>query len=386
MRKSVYGFTAYILLDKHFFVFFEGHQLKKFASGLALGAILLTSSIAAQDAKTSAEDDGVIPELEEATPTASPPPPIATLPTPRVANSPAALPTVPTPLPRNLSTPSIVPQTNIRGPYPANQRPVTDFLGNESKLEWQQAPFLLLPGLLEEGQKRVVEGETLFEMPLLWSQAAYLDSEVKIEGVGDSKIFERGSILPATVLRTENGIDQRYTLFCNYNRVAESYRDPVFEFLNSARDARWCLQDTDGDGTLDIAVVLSAGAPVKKAADIEPVPYEMRYGQSDPESENYVSFTLERVGRKTVRIRLDVVQFGDERPFQTLTTGPYQARRLNDIDYEAGRIGRGAILGINFGVREANRKDNLAEIDWVTQSSARRQVLVIPRTVTYSYY
>ena len=281
-----------------------------------------------------------------------------------------------------------VPPTNLKGPYPTNQSPVTDFLGRTEKMNWEQAPTAFLPGLVKPGAKRVTESGVIAQGPLVWSMAAYLQGDVTIEGIGAPVVLKAGDVLPRTSLRTATGFDDRYALFCTTSRIRTEGKDIFSSMLDSFRDAQWCLQDSDGNGTLDLAVALSAGAPVKKAADIEPIPYEMRFGQEIPGDDSHVQFRLNRVGKKVVTLSISISQLGEIMQFDTLRSGRHNVRSFNSIKYEQGKPAQGSILGIEFDVTDANQKENWADIEWRPSPAGRREILPIPwkTRITVSYF
>ena len=372
----------------------------------AVSALAVSFSVSAQDGSQDAEETAqsteTAPPPVTVRPVASPPPesmkpvpvpppapPVLRIPPPAPMVSPAPpAPPPPAPPSARISRLTTPPPTDVMAPYPANQLAATNLIGREKKLEWFQAPAVFLPGLTEPGRERVVENTVLLRAPLHWAISARLKGDVTIAGVGDPIELKDGDILPQVILRDGRGFDDRFTLFCTRSRIHQksSGLDIMGSIINSMKDAQWCLQDSDSDGTLDLAVVLAAGAPIKKAQDITPIPYEVRYGQQIPGDDSFVSFAFNHVGRKDVGLGLAVFQAGEAMVFDTLTSGVYRAKsqtmvRHRDVDEPTANI-----LGIKFRVHYADRKENLAEIEWEPGQFNRSAIITIPWRLTTTYY
>ena len=295
---------------------------------------------------------------------------------------------VPPPAPRSFSRATSAPPTDVAAPYPANQLPATDLIGSEDKLKWFQSPAVFLPGLTEPGRERVVENTVLLRAPLHWAVSAKLGGDVTIAGIGDPVVLSAGDILPQVVLQKKRDLDDRFVLFCTRTRVHQksSGLDIMGSILNSMKDAQWCLQDSNSDGTLDLAVVLAAGAPIKKAQDITPIPYTVRYGQKIPGDDSFVAFSFDHVGRNDVGLGLTVIQAGEAMVFDTMRSGAYSARRQTMVRHRNVDAPTANILGVSFRVHHADRKENLAEIEWEPGQFNRSAIITIPWRLTTTYY
>lgn len=366
----------------------------------AVAALALAYPVAAQDAVQA--ESGVQEAPDEVAPSAPPPPPpilvrtapsektdanqdevVDFLPPPPPPAPPALVippPAPPPSPPLSLSRLDRTPPINVKGPYPENQLPVTQLVGTEKKLRWRQMPAVFLPGLTEAGRERVLENDALVKIPLHWAMSAYLQGDVTIEGIGDPVELKAGDVIPQVVLEEGRGIDDRFTLFCTRSRILQKENDLLLSILDGARDAQWCLQDTDSDGMFDLAVALSAGAPVKKAADITPVPYDG--------DDNFVSFTMTRVSKKYVDIGLNIFQSGKPMAFQTMTSGTYRASSTTRIRYRDVDTATVKILGVDFEVHFADRKANQAEVEWGPAPFNSSAIIPIPTklTTTIRYY
>jgi len=294
-----------------------------------------------------------------------------------VAEQPAPAPVllIPPPAPRAVVPPPI--QTvPVLSPPPAPPAPppqlaVTTLAGGVEKLEWFQSPVLFLPGQVKAGSASLAEQDTIFQAPLVWALAGRLGSDVTIAGPGEPVTLKAGDILPRVNLRIGAGIDQRYTLYCTRNRVLQKVQSSGWlaklqrNIMDSMNDAQWCLQDTDNDGKLDLAVVLNAGAPVTEAAKIEPVAFEASFAVPIPGDEDHLTMSMYRVGKKEVGILLSIKQMGRALKFDTLTSGYYAGNQLTNIPYAADGTGMKSILGVRIKVSEPDQKGNRASIEWL---------------------
>jgi len=369
----------------------------------AVSALALVYPALAQEAAPGEASSPDAPATQEEA--AAPPPPINIVPsvpenpeagdatavdTPPPAPPALLIPPPAPPAPSQLSLSRLdrTPPINMKGPYPENQLPVTQLIGTEKKLKWRQMPAVFLPGLTEAGRERVLENDALVKIPLHWAMSAYLQGDVTIEGIGDPVVLKAGDVMPQVVLEEGRGVDDRFTLFCTRSRILQKQNDLLLSIFDGARDAQWCLQDSDSDGQFDLAVALAAGAPVKKAADITPVPYEMRYGQRIPGDDDFVSFRMTRVSKKHVDIGLSIFQSGKPMAFQTMTSGMYRASSTTRIRYRDVDTATTRILGVDFEVHFADRKANQAEVEWGPAPFNSSAIIPIPTklTTTIRYY
>lgn len=347
-----------------------------------LAAGLAAAPLSAQS-ETSEPAEEVV-DVAPAPPTIPPPmimqdvprPPMRTVPDPR----PSLRPPLPPPPP----------------PPPIAQIPATDLPKSDpksgAKLEWQQSPVMFIPSAVKAGDGKVFENTTIVTVPLVWASSARLGADVTIVGAGETVALKAGDILPRVVLRTERGIDQRVSLFCTRSRLGQQTANPsLFGKLldgitQSLSDAQRCLQDTDGDGKLDLAVILGEGSDIIKGDDIEPVSFESLFAEPIPGKEDILTIQMTGVGRKNVQFLLDITLLGKPMQFDTLTSGFRRANKFTSVSYEEGKPSSASILGVRITITDAVRKENHATLEWAPLNNDPFDFVIIPTQLYRSYY
>ena len=340
------------------------------SSGFALAAVIACATpVGAQDAEQPANepsadrlaaDSDIAPPVTIQTVPAPAPPPIRTMRT------------VPPPAPR----PSVI--------EPRAALPVADLATSEAKLQWFQSPVLFFPGKMEPGQATVLENDRMFEAPLAWAISAKLGADVVIDTGTRQVALAAGDIVPQVVLKTKAGVDPRYTLFCTRNKITQKrVSSGIFDKLqfgieDSLRDAQWCLQDTDGDGSFDTAVGLNDGNKVSPAAPIAPVPYSISVAEPIPGGDDRITVKVTQVGKKDVVLVLSVTQMGKAMKFDTLQSGFHRASALTSLRYDGTTQGAASLLGMRFKVLSADRKANQATLEWQPAVRHPDEFVIIP--------
>ena len=107
-----------------------------------------------------------------------------------------------------------------------------------------------------------------------------------------------------------------------------------------------------------------------------------------PGDDNFVTFLMTQVSKKNVQIRLSIFQSGKMMEFQTMTSGTYRASAYNQIRYRDVDTATANILGVDFEVHFADRKENLAEVEWGPGAFHSSAIIPIPTklTTTVRYY
>lgn len=285
-------------------------------------------------------------------------------------------------------------------PPPIAQIPATDLPKGDlksdpksgAKLEWQQSPVMFIPSSVKAGDGKIFENTTIITAPLVWASSARLGADVAIVGAGETVALKAGDILPRVVLRTATGIDQRVSLFCTRSRLGQQTANPsLFGKLldgitQSLSDAQRCLQDTDGDGKLDLAVILGEGSDIIKGDDIDPVPFESLFAEPIPGNEDFLTIQMTGVGRKNVQFFLDIKLLGKSMQFDTLTSGFRRANKFTSVSYEEGKPSSASILGVRITITDAVRKENHATLEWAPLNNNPFDFVIIPTQLYRSYY
>lgn len=287
---------------------------------------------------------------------------------------------IPPPAPSYVAPPSPPPiQTAPAQPTPI---PVTQLATDGQKPDWFQSPVLFLPGRTKGGSGNFRESQTIFEAPLVWAMAGRIGADVTISGPGAPVQLKAGDVLPAVAPRMDGRVDERFTLFCTRNKIIQKSKsygfldDLEYGLMRGMRDAQWCLQDSDGDGELDLAVVLNAGAPISQAAAIEPVPYEVRNGETILGGDDRLRVILNRVGKRETTLMLSIRQMGREMTFDTLTSGLYEASKFTNVTNSLDEKSWTSVLGISFGVSQPDQKGNSASIEWLPVANNASYVVI----------
>ena len=260
------------------------------------------------------------------------------------------------------------------------QRPVT----------WQQSPVIIMPGQIAAGEAGFAKSQDVLSIPLRWLVSGRLSQAVTI-GEGKNEVrFEPEELLPLTRIGGTRGYALRMA-YCSRSRVAEAKENSGFlgamlgSMANSLQDKQVCLEDSDDDGKVDRALVVGDGPGIVELGTIEPVAIEKLAGEIIGGEQDQVSLSLGTVGRKDVRLDLNLMQQGNTRNFQTWQSGPYVANRYNNVRYNGNKAGPQTILGIRFEVVQADDASDTATLRW-TNTLNEGAIVVVPDEVVTSYY
>ena len=293
----------------------------------------------------------------------------------------------PPPLPYAVSLPQVSSdRSNAVPPWSVpTQVPVTDLIGTAKKLKWVQTPVLFMPSRIRQDERRVLENAALVEAPLVWGMSGRLGADVTIDGAGEVISLKKGDLLPEVVILSDGKRDGRYTLYCTRNRIVQKEKGLNIigaitnNIIDSLRDSQRCLQDTNSDGRLDLAVILGEGNVLIKAADISPIPFDMLIAEPIQGDGDKLAISMFRVGKKDVGLWLDVWMNGEKLMFTSLLSGTYDEKRNTQIRYTGFTSGTGAVMGVKFQVLEADPKTNEATLRWAPITNDPYHFIVIPR-------
>ena len=257
-------------------------------------------------------------------------------------------------------------------------------------VEWQQSPVIVMPGRVGSGEAELTKSQAVFSLPLRWLVSGRLAQRVVVGEGKDETVFEAGALLPMARIGGTRGYDLRIA-YCSRSRVAEAKEGKGFlgamlgSMANSLQDKQVCLEDSNNDGAVDRALVVGDGPGVKELGAFEPVAIEKLTGEVIGGQGDQVTLSLGSVGRKDVRLDLELVQQGSLRSFQTWQSGPFSADRYNNIRYTGKKAGPTMVLGIRFEVLSADNDTDKATLRWAstTQEDA---IVVVPSEVVTSYY
>lgn len=250
------------------------------------------------------------------------------------------------------------------------------------EVEFRQVPAVFVPAMARSGEQVFEEIDIVLFFPLLWPSATRTSEDVTINFRGEQAIIEAGSLLPR-VRVTKVGEDEVWREpFCvrSRNKARNTGLPILFQQLNDLtkglRDGQLCLEDSDGDGTLDRALALGYGKHVVELGDIPAQPYEEQVGAFIGEGNSaFLSLSTVRDGYVELELKI-LLDDSFVQQFDVLRTGGMTLHRSNvfSVDKESAY---NPFAGIEIEVVETNRREGSARIRW-TQQAAEPRVYAIP--------
>ena len=257
---------------------------------------------------------------------------------------------------------------------------------------WLESPMIFKPSDIVAGERQVAENEVFAEAPLRWALAGTLEQDVVVIGAGESVTLKAGEILPQVLVPKDGKLEGGRILLCTRSKIVEKREGIGFiaklvdDLRDSLSDAQRCVEDTDGDGKVDRALVLGEGKSEILAEPIAPTGFQSLTEQVVPGGEDKVTLTLVSVGNSRTTLALNIYQRGVPRMFDTLVSGRFLAKGLPTFQHKAGLPESLDNLGVRISLLTAERKQNTATLRW-TAMAAKHEFAVIPRTtnVRFSY-
>lgn len=250
--------------------------------------------------------------------------------------------------------------------------------------------MIFKPSDIVAGERQVAENEVFAEAPLRWALAGALEQDVVVVGAGESVTLKAGEILPQVLVPKDGKLDGGRILLCTRSKIIEKREGIGFiakmvdDLRDSLSDAQRCVEDTDGDGKVDRALVLGEGKAEIAAEPIVPTGFQSLTEQVVPGDQDKVTLSLVSVGNSRTTLALNIYQRGVPRTFDTLVSGRFFAKGLPTFQHKAGLPVSLDNLGVRISLLTAERKQNTATLRW-TAMAARHEFAVIPRTTNVSF-
>lgn len=246
----------------------------------------------------------------------------------------------------------------------------------------QQSPIVFYPGRVVPGGGEFKELQVLVDVPLRWAISTRLAQDVVVHNDKGMITFAQDVLLPKVAVRRGSTPGILFFAYCGRSRTAEiregtGVAGVIFgSMLNSLRDGQQCLQDTDGDGTLDRAIALGMGPDVVELGTVDPVPFTELEGEPiDPEQDS-AQFILARAGRHAISVNFGIQQRGRWRNFSMMRSGRFQAASYFDVDYAEGEALPMEKMGLRFRVEQVAPKENRATVRWEPAATLDEFVVV----------
>jgi hypothetical protein len=255
-----------------------------------------------------------------------------------------------------------------------------------------ESPVVFLPADIKSTEQQVSKGEDFAAAPLRWAFAGSLAQDVRVVLNGETVTLKAGEVLPQVLIPAADTPDGGRILLCTRNKVVENRKggSPFGQLLgslrDSLRDAQHCVEDTDKDGKVDLALVLGKDKAELRAAPITPTAATLMTDAVIPGDGDLVTFSLVWVTTNRTRISTTIYQRGTPRMWNTLQSGRYSAQSPFDFQHSDGFPTATVQLGIEIVLLASDKKAQVATLRW--RASARPgDRVVIPRdtNVTYRY-
>jgi hypothetical protein len=247
---------------------------------------------------------------------------------------------------------------------------------------------LAVPAALPAQERNYRVGDTVLDLPLLWSSAATLLEPVTAEADGQSERLAAGTLLPVQRLASASH-GPTVTAYCTVRRAAERAADrnvigqALFGALTrrvvqSLTDRQLCLLDSDNDGRLDQSLVVGDGSPEARTPRAI-APAGMRVADLVPiSSGNRIRLELTGVGRRgdSLNFLVHIEQEGHDRVFDIFGGSWGQVERRPRLRFGRGMPAEANMLGATLHVSNIDGPGRSVRLRWTGHADPGRAIVV----------
>lgn len=262
--------------------------------------------------------------------------------------------------------------------------------------QWQQQPFILLPGLEQARQVSVDEGAVVVTLPIRWPQAVRLAQAISVPDGDEARSVAAGTLLTRVRVGEGSYADAGRFVFCTRSRAMPHeygssglvggllFGGGASSIYNSMVDGQTCLDDSNQDGSFDSALVIGEGGNAARALGaVDPIPFTILQNEPlDPEKDA-LRIRLRSVRASEVRVEVNLLQQGVAYDYDEISSGPYFSTRFVEISLAAaGAAADGTVIfGLAVRLVAADRRAETAAFA-ISPNVPADEVIVVPSKVS----
>jgi hypothetical protein len=253
-----------------------------------------------------------------------------------------------------------------------------------------ESDLVFLPSDAAVGEVTVEKGDDFLSVPLRWAFAGSLAADVDVAVEGGKVTLRAGEVLPQVRVPGSGYLQGPRSLLCTRNKVVEKRNggSPFGQLLDSIRDslrdAQYCVEDTDKDGLVDVALVLGKRREELRAAPITPTAVTWLTDAVIPGDGDRVTFGLAWITTNRTRLDVNIVQRGTPRLWDTFENGRFSASSLYDFQHADGFPSKTRQFGVEITLVSSDKKGKTATFGWRSAVGPGVRI-VVPREVDVTY-
>lgn len=235
----------------------------------------------------------------------------------------------------------------------------------------EQAAQIYRPNIGKRGIQKLMEGDDVLVVPLVWTRAATVGRGVDVSA-GDRRDFiSQGDVLPEEFIANAQGSSNGFIAYCMPRKAKERSVDRMNggaaglmlarKFMRSANDAQFCLVDRDKDGQADASILVGNGwGPQRSVRPIAPVPLATANDVQISPHDDLVRISFRDAHKSGPSFEFEIRQQGDDRSFST-----WRGQR-SILSYKAanGWPQRVTIAGATFVITGYDSVAKTVTIEW----------------------
>lgn len=243
-------------------------------------------------------------------------------------------------------------------------------------------PRVLAFDLESAGSRTLAKDQALWSIPLRWPKAAILEHPTQIIADDRRVNLNVGDVLVQTRLQFDDPSLASAVSFC-LPRRAEPNKMAVAligdMIARSLSDGQFCIIDKDGDGTVEMSVLINAGSPAARTpVAIAPIRY-----RSDVGVEIGKGDYARLVYRSGQKFELEFYEQGSKRRYDTFTTTTNLGKEAYNSLIRRTKSADGSQFFVTPGgtlrLRSVDNVTGSITIDWDARS--RLKLIPVPDVV-----